>query len=757
MSRAPLATERMVRAAAESAWEGEDRRVERLLVLRAVPRWDGPATLTGATTTYRVVAARSTLGVRAALAEAGSDDRLVVLTDVTDDELGIGVLAHAVRQRSSAMDVWDAVRQAFRARGRDVLDSNLVRDGEAFGRALVDHAPAAGWPPPPGGILTRDHAYRSLLSEVVGLEPQRLDVAGLLDWTRGPQAMLDLHRLDPEISGPLVGWLNDRLGAVAKPVLDLGLAGHGTDAIALGLVAGHLYGTGGTERGQGAFEQKHFSRRLTKADVKPWAEAARGWVERGLLMRTAETRQVLDRAEQVLVEVQGEGAASTSPLLPGGLVGRQAALGKALVAALPGLGESRVRSVEAAWSALEAHGLAEAEPALQEPALMAVRLVRWLADEEPVSPTLHDALVRQVEVGGWVDRARQVIWNGTSEPTLGQGLAKVFAATTEVRRRSDRHAATLLASSVATEQAPGSVIPVEEALARVVVPLVSSGPVLLLVLDGMSAAVACEVMEDVVTLGWDELVRAGRRGVLLAGLPSVTAVSRTSLLTGKLQKGGQAEEKRGLPLVTGEGSVVYHLADLAGVAGSDVPLDVRDAVLDPSRPVVAAVLNAVDDSLSGGDPARTRWDVDAVRHLRPLLERAALAGRTVVMVSDHGHVVDKADSGTLRSATGGGARWRPGGNDDVKSDEVLLSGPRVVLGEGKVIAAVDEGLRYRARNEGYHGGAAMAELAIPALVMVRRGSPRPPGWESTGRTSPDWWIGPAVPAVADDHERETLF
>jgi hypothetical protein len=215
-----------------------------------------------------------------------------------------------------------------------------------------------------------------------------------------------------------------------------------------------------------------------------------------------------------------------------------------------------------------------------------------------------------------------------------------------------------VAAAVSDEQAPGQVVPVEDALVRVVVPITSSRPVLLLVLDGMSAAVASELVESVAATGWTEQLPEGadQRRVLLAGLPSVTEVSRTSLLSGRLQQGGQATERKGLVAVAGHRSVLFHLADLAGTAGSDLPLDVREAVLDVERPLVAAVLNAVDDSLSSGDPGRTRWTVDAVRHLRPLLERAAVAGRVLVLVSDHGHVVDKPDTGVLGAATGGGAR-----------------------------------------------------------------------------------------------------
>lgn len=178
----------------------------------------------------------------------------------------------------------------------------------------------------------------------------------------------------------------------------------------------------------------------------------------------------------------------------------------------------------------------------------------------------------------------------------------------------------------------------------------------------------------------------------------------------------------------------------------------REAVQDTSVGVVAAVLNAVDNSLTGGDPGRTMWTVDAVRHLPQLLERARAAGRVVVLISDHGHVVDQATEGELRSASGGGSRWRPY-DGTVADDEVRLRGRRVVLGNGDVVAAVKETLRYRARSEGYHGGAALAEMAIPFVVLARRGetvAARQPAEDLT----PEWWERPAELSLRSSAEEE---
>jgi hypothetical protein len=59
---------------------------------------------------------------------------------------------------------------------------------------------------------------------------------------------------------------------------------------------------------------------------------------------------------------------------------------------------------------------------------------------------------------------------------------------------------------------------------------------------------------------------------------------------------------------------------------------VRPAIDDVSGcPLVTCVLNAIDDTLNRSDPAGTNWTADAVKYLRPLLERARETGRTVVL------------------------------------------------------------------------------------------------------------------------------
>ena len=392
---------------------------------------------------------------------------------------------------------------------------------------------------------------------------------------------------------------------------------------------------------------------------------------------------------------------------------------------------------------------------------MAVRLVRWLAQHENPGATVDATLRWQVVTGGWVDRARQVVANGVEDAEVGAGLAAVHSAASRARADVDRLAAGLVRDAVASDQPVGTVVPVEDALRTLVQPLSREEPVLLLVLDGMSAAVASEVVESAAAAGWGEHLRSPEAGrdVVMAGLPTVTEVSRTSLLSGRRRSGGQREEREGIRDVLGDRTSLFHLADLQAAAGRHLPDEVRDAVQDQQAPVVAAVLNAVDDSLSGGDPARTRWTLDAVRHLAPLLERARAAGRVVILTSDHGHVVDHGVEGEVRfERAQAGARWRAG-TDDAQDDEVRLRGARVLKnvtgGVGDVVAAVGETLRYRQRSEGYHGGAALAEMAIPFAVLTWRGR-SVPGWTSVGAQTPGWWSRPAEMPTGGAGD-ETLF
>lgn len=751
----PVAGPRDVRAAAHRAWV-KDPKSERLLLLHARPTWEREPVLDVDGVAVRVGVAVSPLAVLDLLATF-PEDRLVVLTELTEQALGPDLLSRAWRQQVVRPDLWESVRLAFSVSRPDAVDAALVREGEALAQALLDLAPSSGWPAPASGLLTREHAMRSLAHDVLGT-PRELDAAGLLDWSRDPAGSIALSDLSTPVRSALVKWMRERAGAGSRPVLDLAAAGEGTDALALGLTAHVAWKAAGGGYAKGRIDARLHGPGLVEDEAREWAELSSAWVLRRLRTDPSAAADVLEAADRFAEEMGLADAVAVSDVLPSGLAARLRSAGDLLARAAERPSATSLGSLESAWKRAALHHLASTDGAATALG-MAVRLVRWLAAPAPAPEHLHDSLVWHGIEGGWVDRARQVLANGVSDPALGASLAVVHRAASERRAVLDTTAAAQLAAAVERDEPTGRVVPVEDALRGLVKPMAASAPVLLLVLDGMSAAVAAEVVESAVGLGWVESQRdsAVGRDVLLAGLPTVTEVSRTSLLTGRRARGGQREEKAGIAEVLGDSTAVFHLRDLQARAGRDLPDEVREAVADVgSRSCVAAVLNAVDDSLSGGDPARTRWTVDAVRHLPELLERARAAGRVVVLTSDHGHVVDQGpDHDVVFERSSAGARWRSGG-DEVLGGEVRLRGPRVLLGDGDVRAAVSETLRYKQRSEGYHGGAALAELAIPFVVLTRRGA-RVAGYKAVGSVAPAWWLGPVETEWSEAGGEGTLF
>ncbi|WP_226962396.1 PglZ domain-containing protein [Streptomyces sp. C8S0] len=87
---------------------------------------------------------------------------------------------------------------------------------------------------------------------------------------------------------------------------------------------------------------------------------------------------------------------------------------------------------------------------------------------------------------------------------------------------------------------------------------------------------------------------------------------------------------------------MFHKDDLRTTSAGDTFGPALTEALGDGRTHVAVVLNAIDDRLAKeqklGDAT---WRVDHVPGLRDLLRAAAEQGMTVLVTSDHGHVVDR--------------------------------------------------------------------------------------------------------------------
>jgi hypothetical protein len=417
--------------------------------------------------------------------------------------------------------------------------------------------------------------------------------------------------------------------------------------------------------------------------------------------------------------------------------------------------------VERAWTRVATHRLADADE--RTPAFhAAVRLARWLAGNSAIgTASLQALLARHGDSDAWVDSAVNDAAPGVSDPDLGAGLAAVLTAVRARRAAHDAAFAAALAAHTGDDLGLVSgthvgVRHLEDLLPTVVLPLALSAPVLLLVLDGMSAGVGTEVITSVLARtgdGWAEALLPGqnRRAAALAVLPTLTEVSRASLLCGELRAGGQDTERRGYDALTRAhrlpGAALFHKKPLdSSRLGFAVADDVAAAIADVTgRPLVTCVLNTIDDALDRSDPGGTDWGTDAVKHLTPLLDRARHAGRIVVLTADHGHIVERRQ-GTQRAYAGiSSGRSRPAA-EPAGDGEILVTGPRVLRHDGRAVLAVDEHLRYGPLKAGYHGGGAPAEAVVPVAVLVPGAVPEDVSLHLAPPQEPAWWIDPVAPA-----------
>jgi hypothetical protein len=728
------------------------------IALRARPEWSGDPVLTVGGVAARVVPCATPLAARAALRQRADRERLVLLTELTDNDLGDGLLAHFSRATVRSINAWDLVRQMF---GVETLDPTIADSRFSGGRwiadALTEYAGTEGWPPPPGAVLTRDHVLRCLAGRLLDLDRDQLDSAGLLQWSTDPHDLMHFTTLPSALVAGITAFLADVAGPAAVPILAAVRAGHGVDALPLGLLAAALWPAtnGSVTSGKAPGTEVTVARTrleplfgntaLTEPQVHAFRAAAEAWVDRAIDSdHRAEAHRMLARAEALAAQIGATDLLAGSDLLPAGFTQRLRDFAAAVRLATPHNGQpAGADAVAAAQRALATLGQHRAaDPARLETARMAVRALRWLSTTDgPVPATLLDALHRQVREDAWVDRARLDLFAGDTDAQAAEAYALLHRAVDMRRTRHDQQFATQLAAATVAEAAPGAMLRVEEVLARVVRPIIDQGRrVLLLVLDGMSTAAATELTESLTRTGaWLELTPDGgpRTGVL-AALPTITEVSRCSLLSGRIAVGQQKEERAAFGQLF-PGAVLLHKAMLRAGAGAAVDPEVRAAMEDVFTPLVAAVINTIDDALDRSDPGTIVWGEENIAAVRDLI--ALAQDRIVVLVSDHGHVMDRGpDARTLPSPSSEN-RWRPA-TPAAGDGEVAVSGSRVAKGGGVVVLPWREEVRYGPRKAGYHGGAAPAEAVIPLIMLSASDEVAVPGWSGAPVASPDWWREP---------------
>ncbi|MBX6311844.1 MAG: BREX-2 system phosphatase PglZ [Isosphaeraceae bacterium] len=525
------------------------------------------------------------------------------------------------------------------------------------------------------------------------------------------------------------------------------------DALPIGLAAAVVFSPkakGQLEKAAGKMEERFLGRTTpSEGAIRRWAEAATEVIR----LQITDPRLKLSlrkRADEILQEVGAEHYAYLSPISPVGFNQRLARFGKELSRTLQGEQYDSTASLVEARAEVGEHELAGRERRRLERADMAIRLVRWLhlSEQQPPSraQSLVEAAKEHVADGGFADWARLALRLGDPVRELSEAYGKLFDRVTERREAQARHFSELLRAWTESNSESPELTPVERILEAYVAPLAAYSPVLLVVVDGMSIAVCRELLSDLIGHDWIPLARSESPSLLspgLATIPSVTEVSRTSLFCGRLRPGASGDEQNGFathPSLcaesrSGHPPVLFHKPALRDEGDAVLAAEVRAEIASAYRRIVGVMINAVDDLLLKGEQIDLRWSRDTIPVLSTLLHEAKAARRTVIITSDHGHVLD---SRTEYRAHEGGERWRVA-EGQPEPFECRMAGPRVVIPESKVLFAPwSERVRYGVKKNGYHGGVTPQEMIVPIVVL----SPTeavPEGWTEAAFDQPPWW------------------
>lgn len=722
------------------------------LAILAKARQPWPETLNQRGRQFALRWCESSLAIREALCDAEQLDPattgLVVITPLATHEIAEDIAARLARARVFQPEGWDIVRQLFQAKETDARLGRFAW----MPQSLIDGAAQGAYPPVANGFLSLETAWQEVLQRFLRIPAARPDAVSLLTWSMTAGADATLDQLPASARADVMRWLAETAGSAGEMVLGCVEAGRTADALPLGLVCGVVFspeGEGQAALGQAAIRLERFvnDKHLGVSEGRAWARAAEQVVRAAGLEAT---RATLERADALLRDLRVSEFAHLSDLLPAALDQRLQDFALALSAHVAEPTEPNLAQVELQADRALRHTLMAAQPPRAERVEMARRLARWLLTAPRSAASLQTAVTWQADEGAFIDWARFRLLGGDEISELSHAYSACREALIARRNKFAKpFAQALIEWNANKPSVDGRLVPVESILEQVLAPIAAASPTLLLVMDGLSISIFRELFARSASHGWAEMVPSdlGRPLVGVAALPTVTEVSRASLLCGRLTMGAAAQERSGFashPALlahsrAGTPPRLFHKGDLADA--TNLAPEVRAAIADPHQRVIGVVYNAVDDHLSGPDQLHQRWTLEDLRLLLPLLREAREARRVVVITADHGHLLE---DGSTHLDGGDSDRWRPG-TDSRAPHELAASGGRVVTSDGSnaVVCLWGESTRYGGRKNGYHGGLSPQEVTVPLSVMVPLGLTLP-GWTPAPPAQPEWWELPPV-------------
>lgn len=728
----------------------------KVIGIHAQGRWTGDRQQFDGKQCYLIDQCDSPLALRIALQkgqqERATEDKLkhaiqVVLTPISENELSEDILIRFVKQRLFTIDSWQIVKSLFRATN---IDPRLAQY-QWLPEILMDWIPPDQYSPVMGGFLDAEVVWPLLLNHGLGLAVEKPDLSAILKWSTASDHVKRYQKAPQEFKAAACEWLISQAGPAVETILHCVEHNQQPDTLALGLAAAVVYHPEAQlDRAIGKFEERFLSGLTPEPNaIAVWSSAS----QQALKALPDQQQALIKQSDQILSEIGAADFAYLSSLSELGFNQHLATLSGYLIALIKKPTQASLDTLRKVYQSIQTHQQATLyTPKRRLQRLdMAMRLAQWLvtdsksASQSPKS--LEDAIAHHTQTGSFLDWARLMLPIAEPHRELSVAYGKLFDVVTAARENQSQQFAQLLKDWTAVGSTRKSVLPVEQILETVVAPLAETHPVLLVVMDGMSLAVAYELLADLTQNSWRLIAPESQSSPMQAGLaaiPSETSVSRASLLCGQLTQGQQNHEKKGFAqhpsllrhCKRSAPPLLFHKDALQSINPPILSGELYDALESEKHQVIGLVLNAVDDLLSKGDQVDIAWTCDRIKVLEPILQAAHNAERLVILTSDHGHILHH---GTQYQSAKGGERWRVD-DGSAKEGELQIAGDRVISADGKsVIVPWTEKLRYSSnKKNGYHGGITPQEMLVPIAVLAPSDK-RPQNWQAKEIQFPEWW------------------
>lgn len=755
-----------LRSLVEDRWQRDPDAIA--IGLHVAQPWKTPSVVDFDAWKAHVVRADTVFQIREALLDAErSKCRIILLTKLRQGDLGNDVVARLARSRLFAIDHWASLCSLFKAKelDRSICDASLAE-------ALLEFAPADGYPPVSAGVLDAGTVWRATCRHVFEMGEREPDLVTLILWATNPTSSARYLNVSDELRDSLRERLVTNLGDAADSILRFVDCQAGGDALALAVVCQVVYGEGTDsvlDAAAARMEQYHNNKPISKLVGRALGRIANDAIAD--LDRTDDPRlaqQHLQRADELLKQFRCDEHAYRSRLTLLGYEQRLGRFGNQITMALADLKSDSIRCSEQLQGEIAAHRRAKIGQRTDQLArtVMALRLLRWLDAPIPAATSFGEmANVYRKELA-FADWARESVCRGEDVADLTTAYQQLDQAVLARREKFNQTFAKSLADWTETGSTFKDVLGVEQVLSLFVAKIAEAGNrVLLVVLDGMSWAVCHELLGGVRHEHWFEATldeSSALPAPVVATVPSITTYSRTSLLSGELVKGDSSIEKRNFEANVALKQVcdkrylpvLFHKKEVTEGARGVIGEDLSKAILSANNKIVGVVINAIDDRLSGAEQVREDWTVNRISLLGAVLKLARDSGRVVILASDHGHVWHRPESQLL--AGDAGSRWRSQ-TGNLQDGEIVITGSRVREENGSrtVVVPWVETIHYCRKHNGYHGGATPQEMVSPLVILMDKTSTYT-GLFPCEYPKPEWWTAPPVASAVVEEPPLTI-